>query len=212
MQTIRYIALVFFANLCLSYVLPVSAQPTVTLNGLFADKAVLLVDGEPLILTVGETKNRIKLLQVDDTSATVLMNGESQTLALVRITLRALPGVAALKVHDDAKSHILKAQLIHQTPNIATFEVEYYVNADEGDHFSLSARTMFKDEITRYWVHSFSRLKPGRHTTTINISMREDAPESYMSDVARFDIMLTKGRDTQMSGTKIIEFIKEWRK
>lgn len=212
MRTIKLATLVLIFSLCTSFILSASAQPTVTLNGLFADKAVLLVDGQPLILSVGEVKNRIKLLEINETSATILMDGERRILNLARVTPRALPGAAALKIHDNAKSHILKAQLIHQTPNIATFEVEYYVNPNEGDHFSLSARTMFKDEITRYWVHSFSRLKPGRHITTINVSMREDAPESYMSDALRFDIMQANGGKTGMAGTKVIEFIKEWRK
>lgn len=187
-------------------------EKNITLNGLFADKAIFVVDGEPVLLSVGEEKFGIHLIKIKNEVAIVKIDAIPHEMVLEKVTPRKLPGVSASKLHAEAKSHIIDVRLIHQTNNIATFAVEYFFNQEEAEYAGLTAKTLFKEKDTHYWAHSVTHLKPGRHTTTISISMTHDAPDNYTSDTARFDIRLARGNRVKHTGIKLLELIKQWQK
>lgn len=176
-----------------------------TVNGFFADKAILMVDGVPVILSVGEKKKGVILLETGHDSVRIKVDGKEKTLFIDQAVPQNLVTPGEYKQNATAKSHIVKARLLRQADSAATFAVEYFYNGGEAEHAWLSAKTGFRGEITRYWRHTVTPLKPGRHTTTITIGMAADAPAGYMSDTVYFDI-------EPVSGTKVIEFVKEWKK
>jgi aspartyl protease family protein len=60
-----------------------NGAPAITLLGLFPGKALLSIDkSAPRAVNVGETLNGIKLLAVDDVSATVLVGGKKVSLQM----------------------------------------------------------------------------------------------------------------------------------
>lgn len=187
------------------------AGPEITANALFEDKAVLKVDGKPVFLSVGEQKRGIKLIDADELHAEIEIDGQRRTLYLDKTIAKEYAGPEEIKRHRNAKSHVISASLIHQTPNLATFEVDYYYNKNLADYVTLEAKTLHQNEDTGYWEHSFTPLKPGRHITTITISMNDKAPPSYQSDAIRFNINWVDGQRSGTVGSKIIPFAKYWR-
>jgi hypothetical protein len=188
-----------------------AAERKITANALFAGRAVLLVDNEPVFFASGETQKGITLVIADENRAVIRVDGRERTLYLDK-------GIAEeysktnLKEDLSAKTHIISANLIHQTSNIATFEVEYFFNKDLGEQATLSAQTLRQqNQPTNYWSHTYTALTPGRNVATISVSMSDKAPEAYNSDAIRFDINWVKGEQTGMTGTLVIPFIKTWK-
>lgn len=181
------------------------AGEKLTVNGFFADKAILVVDGEPIIYTIGETKNGIALLETGEDYALVRVGGKKKRLYIDQAIPRHLVDPEEHKQNATAKSHIIDIRLLHQTDSEATFAVEYFYNGNEAKQAWLTAKTQFHGKITPYWRHTVTALKPGRHTTTIVVGMANDTPASYLSDAVYFDIM-------PVTGTKVFKFVKEWKR
>ncbi|HEX7026728.1 MAG TPA: hypothetical protein VF268_05760 [Gammaproteobacteria bacterium] len=181
------------------------AAENLTVNGFFDDKAILTVDGKPTIFTVGESRGGVTLLETGQDYALVRVGGKNKMLFMDQAIPKHLVDPQAYQQNSTAKSHIIATRLLHQTDNTATFAVEYFFNADEAEYAALSAKTRFRGKITPYWTYTVTSLKPGRHTTTITVGMSEDAPASYISDAVYFDIM-------PVTGAKVIEFVKEWKR
>jgi hypothetical protein len=186
-------------------------EPKITANALFAGRAVLLVDNEPVFFANGETRQGITLVNANENRAIVRIGGEERTLYLDKGVADKYSKAENNKQNRNAKSHVISAVLMHQTTNIATFEVEYFYNKDLGERATLSAGTLQQNKPTEYWSHTYTALTPGRNITSISISMSEKAPASYNSDAIRFDINWVKGTETGSTGTLIIPFIKTWK-
>jgi hypothetical protein len=187
------------------------AEPKITANALFAGRAVLLVDNEPIFFANGETRKGITLVNANENRAIVRIGGEEMTLYLDKGIADKYSGTENNKLNETAKSHVISAALIHQTTNIATFEVEYFYNKDMGERATLSAGTLQQNKPTEYWSHTHTALTPGRNITSISVSMSEKAPASYNSDAIRFDINWVKGEQSGSTGTLVIPFIKTWK-
>jgi len=56
--------------------------PTVVIKGLFKNAALLLVDGEQVLIKVGKTKNGIKLIKASSKDALLEINGRQQQVGL----------------------------------------------------------------------------------------------------------------------------------
>jgi hypothetical protein len=189
----------------------VHAEPKITANALFSGRAVLLVDNEPIFFANGETRKGITLVNANENRAIVRVGGEEITLYLDKGIADKYSGTEGIKQNQTAKSHVISAALIHQTANIATFEVEYFYNKDLGERATLSAQTLQLNKPTDYWSHTYTALTPGRNITSISLSMSEKAPASYNSDAIRFDINWVKGEQAGSTGTLVIPFIKTWK-
>lgn len=203
-MTVKTLFAAMMIAACLLSGPPVAAEK-LSVHGFFVDKAILMVDGEPVIFAVGERKNGITLLETGQDYALVRVDGKKKKLFLDQAIPKHLVDPGAFQQHSTAKSHIIEIRLLHQTDSAATFAVEYFYNGSEAEYASLSAKTRFHGKITPYWMHTVTPLKPGRHTTTITIGMAADAPASYRSDAIYFDIM-------PVTGSKVIEFVKEWKR
>jgi hypothetical protein len=197
--------------LCCAFAPASHAERKITANALFNGRAVLMVDNQPVFFATGETQRGITLVNANENRAIVKVDGEEITLYLDKGVAEKYAQSAEAKQLQTAKSHVISATLMHQTYNIATFEVEYFYNKDLGEHATLSASTMQQDKTTDYWSHTYTILTPGRNVATISVSMSEKAPASYNSDAIRFDINWVKGTETGSTGTLVIPFIKTWK-
>lgn len=184
---------------------PAVGVETLTVNGFFGDKAILMVDGEPVIFAVGEKKNGIALLETGKDYALVRVGGKEKTLFIDQAVPKNLVDPREYKQNSTAKSHIIDIRVLHQTDSTATFAVEYFLNGSEAKRAWLTAKTQFHDKTTSYWTHTVTSLKPGRSTATITVGMAADAPASYLSDAVYFDL-------APLSGVKVLKFVKEWKK
>lgn len=73
-------ALFIFASLVPNTVM---ANTKVNIVGLFSDKAVMIInDGKPKILKVGQTVDGVKLIAADSSSATLLIEGKTKKLGM----------------------------------------------------------------------------------------------------------------------------------
>ncbi|HEX5056328.1 MAG TPA: hypothetical protein VFX02_07490 [Gammaproteobacteria bacterium] len=201
----------FCLLLCCVFAFAAHAERKITANALFNGRAVLMVDNEPVFFATGETQRGITLVSANENRAIVKVDGEEITLYLDKGVAEKYAKSQQAKQLQNAKSHIIAATLMHQTSNIATFEVEYFYNKDLGEHATLSAGTLQQNKTTGYWSHTYTVLTPGRNTATISVSMSEKAPASYNSDAIRFDINWVKGEQTGSTGTLVIPFIKTWK-
>lgn len=184
---------------------PAAGADKLTVNGFFGDKAILMVDGEPVIFAVGEKKNGIALLETGRDYALVRVNGKEKTLFIDQAIPKDLVDSREYKQNSTAKSHIIDIRLLHQTDSAATFAVEYFLNGNEAERAWLTARTQFHGSTTSYWTHTVTPLSPGRYTTTITVGMAADAPDSYLSDAVYFDL-------APVSGVKVLKFVKQWKR
>lgn len=201
----------FCLLLCVISANPAHAERKITANALFPGRAVLMVDSEPVFFADGETRRGITLVKANENSALIKVDGREITLYLDKGIAEKYTKTEDLKQNLNAKSHVISVNLIHQTPNIATFEVEYFYNKDQGERASLSAITLQQGKSTGYWSHTHTALTPGRNIATISVSMSEKAPASYNSDAIRFDINWARGDETGSIGALVIPFIKTWR-
>lgn len=190
---------------------PVQAAQKITANALFPGRAVLVVDNEPVFFAVGETQRGITLVKANENLAVIKVGGKELTLYLDKGIAEKYAKSEDLKQSLNARSHVISTNLIHQTSNIATFEVEYFYNKEQGERASLSAITLQQGKSTGYWSHTHTTLTPGRNIATISVSMSDKAPASYNSDAIRFDINWFKGEETGSTGTLVIPFVKTWK-
>lgn len=187
------------------------AERKITANALFEGRAVLMVDNEPVYFFKGETRQGITLVDANENRAVIRVGGEERTLYLDMGIAEKYAKAKDVEQELNARSHVISALLIHQTSNIATFEVEYFFDKASAERATLSAGTMQQNKLTDFWAHTYTVLTPGRNIATITLSMSEKAPESYNSDAIRFDINWVKGAETGATGTLVIPFIKTWR-
>lgn len=198
--------------LCLVLLVPVSGvAQQITANGLFYGKAVLTIDGKQVLMEVGQTRQGVKLIEADEDHAVVMVKGKKRFIYLDKTIAKEYSTPNEFERHDEAKSHVIKAHLIHQALNLATFQVEYFYREQElGAPVTLSAKTLFRGKDTESWAHSYTRLNPGRHTVAITISMNEQSVDSYLSDAVQFDLVSVKNGETKKSGTYVMKLVKEW--
>jgi hypothetical protein len=206
----KIVSAVLCLLLCAAFADAARAERKITANALFSGRAVLMVDNEPVFFAVGETHRGITLVKANENFAVIKVGGRETTLYLDK-------GIAEkyaqtdLKQQLDAKSHVISANLIHQTSNIATFEVEYFYGKDLGERATLSAVTLRENKPTGHWAHTYTALTPGRNIATITVSMSDKAPASYNSDAIRFEINWFKGDEHGAAGALVIPFLKTWK-
>lgn len=197
--------------LCGLYAGSALAERKITANALFPGRAVLLVDNDPVFFAVGETQRGITLVKANENFAVIKADGKEITLYLDKGVAEKYAKTEDLKQQLNAKSHVISANLIHQTSNIATFEVEYFYSKELGEHATLTAATLQQGKPTGYWSHTYTMLTPGRNIANISVSMNDKAPVSYNSDAIRFDINWAKGEQTGSTGALVIPFVKTWK-
>jgi aspartyl protease family protein len=98
----RALALLLFANAAFA--------ADISVVGLFPDKAVLVVDGRPpKTYSVGNTiAEGIKLASVNQSSATVEMNGKRETIMLgEHVNRSASSGIASASLKADERGHFM---------------------------------------------------------------------------------------------------------
>jgi aspartyl protease family protein len=70
----------FASGLLLAALLPLAAAQTVTFNGRMGDKALLVIDGQPHVLTAGQAMQGVKVVSVGADEARVEVGGRSLSL------------------------------------------------------------------------------------------------------------------------------------
>ncbi len=90
--------LLFFS--LLSVALPVWSEPTISVLGLFTERAILRIDGQQRFLSIGQTSPEgVKLVGADASSATVEVAGKRQVLSLsIHIGSHFVPAAADKQV------------------------------------------------------------------------------------------------------------------
>lgn len=97
-------------SICLPLLAIDAAAADLSVIGLFPGKAVLVVDGaSPKTYSVGATiADGVKLLSVDDSSATIETHGKRQTIAIGGHLNRAAPSSAAsVTLQADGRGHFM---------------------------------------------------------------------------------------------------------
>jgi hypothetical protein len=197
--------------LCAVFADAARAERKITANALFSGRAVLMVDNEPVFFALGETHRGITLVKANENFAVIKVDGKEITLYLDKGIAEKYAQAEDLKQQLNSKSHVLSANLIHQTSNIATFEVEYFYSKELGERATLSAVTLRENKPTGHWSHTYTALTPGRNIATITVSMSDKAPASYNSDALRFEINWFKGEEHGATGALVIPFLKTWK-
>lgn len=198
----------------------------ITVNGLIAGKAVVMLNGKPRVLSVGEKVGNIELLEADQYSALLQIGDEQKRFYLKEARLQDYSDdfiaesdnltqeqvdILASKVLVQAKSHIISIDLLERLEHKVRYRVEYFYNASHGQRASLMARTVKNGKPTGYSAHSLTSLEPGRHLVDIEIMMNTKAPESYSSDAVRFEIIGEKTLDGSNSVlAKLVPLPKLW--
>ena len=193
--------------------LPVLVWAEITVNALYPGKAAFTVDGEMLLMEVGQTQQGITLLRADNRHAWIEYQGKQQVLPLDAKDLESQP-ITPQQYQRllNAKSHVISASLLSQQDDRAIFEVEYYYNDALAEHAFLAAKTLFRNQETGYSAYSHTPLTPGRHSTKIVVLIGEYAESSYLSDAVQFDIVWWTQEKFGITGSEVINFVKEWRR
>ena len=192
------------------YAMPVQAEPDIVANGLFPGKAVLTIDGKQVFISLGQTRRGVRLIEADEEHAVIEIDGKQRTLHLDKSIAKEYSTAEQFKRLEDAKSHVINAQIIHQAGNLVTFEVEYYLADKLADRATLIAKTLARGKLTDYWAHTYTPLTHGRHTANITVAMNEKAPDRYVSDQILFEILWSKRDKSGVTGAYVMEFIKQW--
>lgn len=193
-------------------VAPVRAGEEITVNALFYNKVVLTVDGERVVLSAGERRKGIKLINANGERAVVEINGAQRRLHLGSIVARKYTTPEEFKRHATARSHVIEARLVDQTAATATFEVDYYCSERLEQPVRLAAKTLFRYEDTESWSHTVTPVRRGRHTATITVGMSDEATDGYLSDAMQFSLISRRGGQTDESGALVFRFVKEWKR
>lgn len=187
------------------------AAPEITANGLFPGKALLTIDGERVLISLGQTRHGVRLIEANQDHAVIEADGKKQTLYLDKSIAKEYSTPEQFKRYSKSKSHVISADIIHQTGNLATFSVEYYFAKSPANRANLIAKTLSQGSATEYWAHTYTPLEYGRHTTSITVAMNEKVPETYVSDQMLFEIFWYNNRQSGATGAYVMEFIKQWR-
>lgn len=187
-------------------------ETDITVNGLYEGKAILLIKGKPVLLEQGELKQGVKLIEASKDRVVVEIKGKRRTLFLDNTIAEEYSGSKKAMSRENVKTHIVSIDLIHQTPSLATFEVDYYYDGEKGDYMTLTARTYYEGQATQFSSHSYTRLSIGRHQPTITISMNDKSPEAYLADQIRFEIQWASENNNGILDFKLIEFPKHWKR
>lgn len=188
------------------------AATEITANGLFPGKAVLTIDGEQVLISLGQTRRGVRLIEANQDHAVIEVDGKKQTLYLDKSIAKEYSTPEQFKRYSKSKSHVITADIIHQTGNLATFSVEYYFAENPANRANLIAKTVSQGSVTEYWAHTYTPLEYGRHTTSITIAMNKKAPETYVSDQMLFEIFWYNNRQSGTIGAYVMEFIKKWQR
>jgi hypothetical protein len=191
---------------------PAPAGDEIKVNALFYNKVVLTVDDERLVLSAGEQRKGIKLINANGERAIVEINGQRRRLNMDSLVARQHTTPEEFKRHSKAKSHVIEARLVDQTRDSASFEVDYYCSERLEQPARLRAKTLFRYEDTDSWTHTVTPVKPGRHTATITVGMAEDATDGYLSDAMQFSLIARQDGKTRETGALVFRFIKEWKR
>ncbi|MBN1379902.1 MAG: hypothetical protein JXA04_11790 [Gammaproteobacteria bacterium] len=188
----------------------VCAAPDIRANALFQGKVVLTVDGKQVFISLGQTKQGVRLVEADETHAVIEVDGRQQTLRLDKSIAKEYSSPDQYERHKESRSHVINAKIIHQTGNLVTFEVDYYFAENLGERANLIARTLSRGEVTDFWAHTYTPLQYGRNTTSITVAMNEKASDRYVSDQMQFEIGWYKKNKSGTTGAYVMEFIKQW--
>lgn len=205
-------ARIFLLLLSISFssMLCAETEQEFTLNGLLEGKAILVIDGKPIILANGQSKHGITLIDATLSRAIVEITGKRSTMFLDKSTNAGQ--MEAGQISDNlGKTHIVATSLLVQTGNLATFEVDYYYDGKApGKYITLTAKTYFAGEPTQCSAHSYARLESGRHSVTMTVTMNDQSPKAYLSDKLKFEIHWASEKTSGVLTDYVIEFIKEW--
>ncbi len=207
---------------------PIPQIETITVNGLIAGKAVVNIGGRHHIMRIGQKVGNVELLAADQYSALLAIDGEQKRFYLQEARLEdysddfiAKSGelneeqsdILASNVLVQARSHIIKVDLLERLDDRVRFRIEYFYNASHGKRAFLRARTFNQGRATGYSSHGHSQLEPGRNLIDIIVMMNDKAPESYTSDSIKFEISGEKPKDGSMTVlAKYIPFEKVWQR
>ena len=99
------------------------AQATTQVNvvGLFSNKAVVIInDGKPKMLSVGQTSDGVKLLAADSKTATLQIEGKTQQLGMGQAASvggsNANAGVASVTLYANTEGHFISECYVNGAP------------------------------------------------------------------------------------------------
>jgi len=209
-----------------SLVLP-DIQP-VTVNGLIAGKAAVMIGGSIHLLSEGQTVGNVRLISADEYSALLDIDNEQKRFYLHQSKLadysddfisysQNLTGeqsdILGHSSHgiDDTKSHILNVEPIEQFSDKVKFRIEYFYNASHGEHVTLSASCLSNGRSSGHSAHTYTKLNVGRNLVDIDIFMSPNAPERYSSESIKFEMIGGQRKNgSHQILSKLIPFEKEW--
>ncbi len=203
---------VIFILICL-WAVTTHAQPEVSVNGLFAGKAIIVIDGKPTMFYEGDKKKGVKLVSANETYAVVVIKGKRHQMVLDQSIANAYSKpvkIVPYGVGVSNKNEITKVELVHQTDNIATFMVAYKFD-DAAPDYHIVSKVMVEKEASDYVTYNYVPLKKGEHTTHISLGIDESAPAEFQSDHVLMNFSHTKSkREFDAENAKIIPFKKQW--
>lgn len=122
MPSVRLHPLCFVICYILISLLPITAAANTKVNivGLFSNKAVIIInDGKPRTLSVGQTVDGVKLIAADSSSATLLIEGKTKKLGMGQaasvsdVTGSSNPSVT---LYANAQGHFISECKINGSP------------------------------------------------------------------------------------------------
>lgn len=187
-------------------------QADITVNGVYENKAILLIKGKPILLEQGQSKQGVKLIHVSKNEAIIEIKGKRKTLFLDKTIAEKYTASNTSLSKESVKTHIVSIDLLQQTPSLATFEVDYYYDGEYGDYVTLSAKTYYENQPTQFSTHTYTRLNTGRNQLTITIGMNEKSPSAYLADQVRFEIHWASEDSSGVLDFNVFEFPKHWKR
>ena len=186
------------------------AEPDISINGLFTGKAIIQIDGQPIMFFEGDKRQGIKLLSANEDRAIIEVGGKRRTMLLdKRIANEYSKPVTAPDLVS--KSIIRRVELVYQAHNIATFAVTYYFS-EQSEQYQLMAQVMVDKKAVDYVNYNYVPVKAGEHTTHITLGINEVAPTSFSSDHILVNFMRRQNQQIlNADSAKIIALSKQWR-
>lgn len=187
------------------------AQAKISVNGLFIGKAIIKIDGKPVMFFEGDKKQGVKLISANEDRAIVEIEGKQQTMYLdLSIANEYSKPVKVVPYGQTRANQILNVALVHQTNNIATFKVEYDF-AGNADNYVLTAQTMVDKKAVNHASYNYVPLKAGKQLTYITLGIEKAAPATYQSDHVLINFAHKKtNKAFSADSAKIIAFKKTW--
>lgn len=186
------------------------AQPNVTVNGLFAGKAIIKINGVPTMFFEGDKKQGIKLISANEDQAIVEIKGKRHNMRLDESIANEYSKPVKPIAFGEERNEIGKVELVHQTHNIVTFAVEYEMSETSTD-YQLIAQLMVDKKAVDYASYNYVPLKPGKHLTYITLGIAKTAPAEFESDHILVNFVEMKGKQAaEADNAKIIPLPKRW--